>query len=335
MKDVALRAGVSIQTVSNLVNRRQHLMTGETRLRVEEAMTDLGYHPNMSARGLRSARTSTLGFLVLDPHVAFLADPLTDLLIAGAGDVARERGYSLLIHGGALGEPDPRFLAPVLESRVDGALVLLAGEEQLRLWYVKQLMDLQVEFVLFDQPMDDPSVSVVRAADRDAGRRLAAYLIAKGHRRIAFIAARVPWAVVEERHRGYREALDAAGIPIMPELELFEAGWEPAGGGEMALKVLGRGDPPTAIMCGSDVLALGALKALREAGLRVPEQVAVTGFDDFLFSEYIDPPLTTVKVPGYEMGRAGAEILIGRLEGDEPAERQKVLPVALCLRASA
>ena len=155
------------------------------------------------------------------------------------------------------------------------------------------------------------------------------------HRRIAFIAARVPWAVVEERHRGYCEALDAAGIPYMPELELFEAGWEPAGGGEMALKVLGRDDPPTAIMCGSDVLALGALKALRERGVRVPEQVAVTGFDDFLFSEYIDPPLTTVKVPGYEMGRAGAELLIGRFEGDEPAERQQVLPVELCLRASA
>lgn len=335
MKDVARQAGVSIQTVSNLVNRRLHLMTRETRERVEEAMADLGYHPNMSARGLRSAQTNALGFLVLDPHAGFLADPLTDLLIAGVGDVARDRGYSLLIHGGTPGQPDPSFLSPVLESRVDGALLLLSGEERLRLWYVEQLSHLRAEFVLFDQPMDDPSVCVVRAADRDGGRRLAAYLIAEGHRRIAFIAARVPWAVVEERHRGYREALAAAGLEASPELELFEGGWEPHGGGDMALKVLGLTDPPTAIMCGSDVLALGALKALREGGVRVPEDVAVTGFDDFLFSEFIDPPLTTVRVPAYEMGRLGAQILIGRLTGVEPAERQRVLPVELCLRASA
>ena len=127
MRDVAEHAGVSAQTVSNLVNNRLRQMSDETRVRIEGAMEQLGYHPNLTARSLRSARTTTIGFLLLDEGARYLADPMTDQVIAGVGDVARDRGYSVLIHAGRPGPPDSGLLKPVLESRVDGVLLFLSG----------------------------------------------------------------------------------------------------------------------------------------------------------------------------------------------------------------
>jgi DNA-binding LacI/PurR family transcriptional regulator len=142
--------------------------------------------------------------------------------------------------------------------------------------------------------------------------------------------------MVEERLRGYREALSHAGV-VAPELEATEGVWDPADGARMAERLLDLEEPPTAIMCGNDLLALGVLQAARVRGLRVPDDVAVTGFNDFEFARFADPPLTTVAVPGYELGRVGAESLIGRLGGEAPptAGARVTLPVTLQLRGSA
>ena len=135
---------------------------------------------------------------------------------------------------------------------------------------------------------------------------------------------------------GYREALSAAAV-VAPELELSGGVWDPANGAQMAERLLACPDPPTAIMCGNDLLALGALQAVRLRGRRGPDDVAVTGFNDFEFAQFADPPLTTVRVPGYELGRAGAESLIGRLAGDAPPPGggRVTLPVTVQLRGSA
>lgn len=335
MKDVAEAAGVSLQTVSNYVNGRLDQMAEPTRQRVEDAMQALAYHPNVSARGLRSARTRTLGFLVLDEHSSFLADPLTDLIMAGIGDVARARRFGILIQAAEPGSETTELLAPIFERRVDGAVVVLSGAPEVRLRHIERLGELGTPFVIFDETLDDTAVLSVRAADRDGSRRLTEYLISKGHRRIAFLAARVPWAVVEQRHLGYQDALRSAGIRRSPSLELFEAGWEPAGGAAMVEKLFSRARPPTAVMCGSDLLAVAAVHELRKRGLRVPEDVAVTGFDDFAFSAFVNPPLTTVAVPAYAMGRQAAEMLIDELEGRDPLVRQVVFSVDLRLRESA
>lgn len=336
MKDVAKRAGVSVQTVSNYVNNRSHLMSAATQAKVGEAMAELGYHPNMTARGLRSASTRTLGMMFMDPHAAYLADPLTALLIAGAGDVARERGFGLLIQNTRdYRKRDLGLLAPVLEGRVDGAMLLLTGEAKVRDWYLKQLEDRGVYYVIFDHPLRGGQGCSVRASDRESGREMAEHLIEKGHKRIGFVAAGVPWANVEERHAGYREALEAAGIKPDPKLELFEAGWEPSGGGEMVAKLLDSKKPPTAVMCGSDLLAIGAIREIKRRGMDVPGDIAITGFDDFVFSEYIEPPLTTVRVPAYDMGRQAALILIESLESGKRPSGEMVLPTELRRRRSA
>ena len=160
MRDVAEHAGVSAQTVSNLVNNRLRQMSDETRLRIEGAMEQLGYHPNLTARSLRSARTTTIGFLLLDEGARYLADPMTDQVIAGVGDVARDRGYSVLIHAGLPGPPDRGLLRPVLESRVDGVLLFLSGPPEQRQWYPARAAELGVPTVVLEEAGPDPGAQM-------------------------------------------------------------------------------------------------------------------------------------------------------------------------------
>ncbi len=335
MRDVAARAGVSAQTVSNLVNGRTHLMTEETRDRVSSAMTALGYHPNSAARGLRSARTHTVAFLVLDQDARFLADPMTDLIIAGIGDIARDRGYGVLIQAGRPDEASDALLTPLLEHRADGAFLFLSGEPELRRWYVERVIALGARAVVFEHVDPAPTITSLTAADRDGARRLTEHLLSRGHRRIAFVAARVPWPMIEQRRLGYFDALAAAAIEVDPALELFEGTWGTQLGPSLVDQLLRLDEPPTAIMCGNDLLALGVLQELRRRKLRVPADVAVTGFNNFDFAEFVDPPLTTVRTPGYEMGRAAAQNLIDALEGESPVEARLEFPVELMLRESA
>jgi len=335
LRDVADRAGVSVQTASNVVHERFDRMGAATRVRVQDATLELGYHPNLTARGLRSARTRTLGFLVLDEAPSFLADPLTDLLIAGVGDVARDEDYGVLLQGERPLAEARSLLRPLLERRVDGACVLMSGDPALRRSYIEQLSATGVPFVVFDELVEDPNVLSVRTDERDCARRLVEYLLHAGHERFGFIAAKLPWAVVEQRHLGYRDALAAAGVRHLPEFERFEATWQAQGGEQMASELLEHPTPPSAIVCGSDVLAIGAIHAARRLGRRVPDDVAVCGFDDFEFSRFVDPPLTTVRVDGYEQGRRAARMLVDGLDGRAVDQPHVLLHNQLIVRESA
>jgi DNA-binding LacI/PurR family transcriptional regulator len=336
MREVAELAGVSVQTVSNHVNGRYQYMAEDTRRRVATAMRELGYHPNVTARGLRSAETRTLGFLVLDQHARFLADPLTDLIIAGVGDVAREQGYGILIQSASPTEDSEDLLAPVLQSRVDGAFLLLSGEPEVREQTIRRVGETTRSFVVFDELVDDGEAMSVRAADRDGGRKIAEHLIERGHERIAFIGAEVPWAVVEQRRLGFDEALAAAGLELDPELTRMEAGWEPGSAVPIAEALLAVDPRPTAIVCSTDLLALATMHTALRQGLDVPGDVAVCGFDDFPFSQFTHPALTTVRIPAYDMGREAARILIDHLggNGDGAKPQQVELEVELMVRAS-
>ena len=332
MRDVAERAGVSVQTVSNLVNGREHLMKPETRERVTQAMVMLEYRPNASARGLRSARTRELGFLLLDDDAKFLADPMTDMVMAGAGDVTRENGYGLLIQSAGFGEIDDGLLRPLFESRVDGAILYLSGEPSSRDAYVRRVAELGLPAVLFGEARDG-SLPSVTAANFDGASRLATHLLEKGHTRIAFVAARTSWPMIEERYGGYRAALQAAEIEPARELQLFRGRWDAASGAEMAETLFELRDPPTAIMAANDLLALGVVRTARRRGLQVPGDVAISGFNNFDFSDFVEPALTTVSIPVYEMGRAAAAVLVDQLEGK--AERgSESFPVEILLRES-
>ncbi|MCX6415958.1 MAG: LacI family DNA-binding transcriptional regulator [Actinobacteria bacterium] len=334
MQDVASLAGVSLQTVSNFVNGRHDQMSEETLAKVSRALDKLQYRPNVAAASLRSQRARTIAFLVLDEHVAFLADPLTDLLIAGAGDVARDHGYGVLVQGARPDQLDAELLSPLFEGRADGAIIQLSGPRSLRRKTIDMASSAGLSIVIIDETGLSPDVMGVRAQQETGARQLAEFLIEAGHVRIGFIGAAVPWAVVEQRLAGFRTAMRRAGLPVDPGLILLEATYQARDGEVLTRRLLESKKPPTAIMCATDLLAAGAMRAARTMGLDVPRDVAVTGFNDFEFSEYLQPPLTTVRVPAYEMGRTATSMLISAIEDRTPPQLTAVFPTELVLRGS-
>ena len=334
MRDVAHLASVSIQTVSNFVNGRHDQMSENTLAKVAAAMETLQYRTNVAAASLRSQRVRTIAFLVLDEHVAFLADPLTVLLLAGAGDVARDHGYSVLVQGGRPDQLNGDFLSPLFEGRADGAVIQLSGPRAVRRETIEMASSAGLSIVVVDETGLSADVMGVRAQQETGARRLAEFLIEAGHVRIGFIGAAVPWAVVEQRLAGFRTAMRRAGLRVDPDLILLEATYQARDGEIPARRLLESKNPPTAIMCATDLLAAGAMRAARTLGLDVPRDVAVTGFNDFEFSEYLQPPLTTVRVPAYEMGRTAATMLISAIEDRAPSEQTAVFPTELVLRGS-
>jgi DNA-binding LacI/PurR family transcriptional regulator len=175
----------------------------------------------------------------------------------------------------------------------------------------------------------------VRAEQQRGARALTEHLIDAGHRRLSFLGAAVPWAVVEQRVTGFRQGLRSRGLDPKDHPVVLKAGYDAPGAELLAGSLLDVGveERPTAIVCASDLLAAGTLRAARTRGLRVPQDVAVTGFNDFDFSEYLDPPLTTVRVPAYQMGASAAAVLIGHLEGHAVAT-PRPFPVEVVVRGS-
>jgi DNA-binding LacI/PurR family transcriptional regulator len=320
--------------VSNVVNSRDFLMTPETQQRVLEAMRTLGYQPNSQARGLRSRRLYTLAFLLLDTDPRYLSDPMTDLIISGVGAVARDRGYTVLVHAAKSESFDYGLLDPLQQNRADGALLMLSGAPSLRLQYIQEVQRLTPNLVVFED-VESTSITSVTANNRQGSLDMTRRLIDGGHRRIAFIGSAISWPMIEQRLVGYKAALLEAGIGFDPTLTRFEGEWHASTGERLAAQLCDEADPPTALLAGNDLLAIGAIKALKERGLKVPEDFAVAGFNDFEFAAYTDPPLTTLKVPGFEMGSIAATKLIERIEGSDEEATATVLPVQIVARRSA
>jgi DNA-binding LacI/PurR family transcriptional regulator len=335
MRDVAEQAGVSLQTVSNFVNGRFDQMGEDTRQRVSSTMELLQYRTNVAAASLRSQRSRTLSVLVLDEQSAFLADPLTHLLIAGVSDCAKEHSYGVLIELGQHGISPSEFLSSVKHGRADGAVIQLYGSKALRNRYLAQAQQSGAPIVIVDEIGLDQAVMGVRATQESAAFELTNLLIDDGRTRIAFIGDAVTWAGNEQRISGYRSALRKRGLAVDKTLIRLDAQGACLEGERLARELLAVPDPPTAIMCSSDLLAAGVLKAARAMRLRVPRDLAITGFDDSPFAVALDPALTTVSIPAYEMGRRAAAMLIATISGDGVPEPHAALPAAIVRRQSA
>ncbi len=334
LRDVAAEAGVSIQTVSNVIHGRLEQMSATTQERVRSAMTALDYTIDRRASALRSGVTRTLAFLVLDEHAAFLADPLTAMIIAGVGDVARDNDYALLIQGAKPSSDGRQLLASLLDRRVDGAIVQLSGAVAVRRNLVERMHDAGLPLILMDELPEIGPVSVVRAEQRAGARKMTEHLLERGHRRIAFVGPKVPWAVIEQRLAGYRDALRAARLPADDELVRLEAEGYDSAQSHQVHALMSLSVAPTAILCSSDLVALGVMKELREGQRSVPRDVAVAGFDNFGFASEVTPSLTTVAVPGFEMGMRAAELLLHQIESNHSAPVDLLLPTQLLIRDS-
>lgn len=315
MRDVAKAAGVSVQTVSNVVNGRSRRTTQETEHRVRALLEELKFLPNVAARSLRSARTRTISFVVLDAAPHFLGDPMTDQFLAGLGDEVRERSHGLLISAARPGVGVESLVQPLVEGRADAGIFLLSGDRALRATYLEGLRGLSQPYALLQEhgaPGEEmPSIC---AEDRRGSRDLCQHLIRQGHERIGFLTAARSWSAIEERIDGYRDAHVEAGLVVDEVLVVTTGEFTPLDAAVAAGDLLDRHPRPTAIMCGNDLVALGVAKAARDRRLTVPTDLAITGFDDFDFARALDPPLTTVRIPGYEMGLHAAAALIDAVQ---------------------
>ena len=319
IRHIADQAGVSIATVSRVLNGRDDV-SDETRDLVRRVIRENGYTANRSARGLSGGRTGLVGILVPLVYPAYFAG-----ILAGAAEALSERGLQIVLSPTG-GEHDREVsVLDRLHGLSDGALIILPEESSAEL---EQLLDSGYRFVVLDplMPLDEriPSVSAAHTSGADQAMR---HLLELGHTRIGQITGPRGWLATEDRRRGYRAALSAAGILPDPALEV-EAVPEIGPGRDAAESLLALPEPPTAIFAFNDNIAIGILQAARARGLVVPEDLSVVGFDDVEHATIVTPALTTVRQPLAEMGRTGVSLLIRLLE----RQRFETLHVELATR---
>jgi LacI family transcriptional regulator len=324
MRDVAASAGVSLKTVSRVVNDEPSVRQ-ETARRVRSAIERLGFVPNELASGLRAGRAGALGLVIED-----LGNPFYSSIARVIEDLARERGHLLLI--GSCGEDPVRerdLVMRFLRRAVDALLLVPAGDDHRYL--LNELGDGGVPIVAIDRPVQGITVDTVLADNRGGARLAAEHLLAQGHERIAALVDTQAIWTARERLAGYREALGAAGVDVHPELirsELVDTA-----GAQAATEELLRLPPrrrPTALFTANNRITVGALKAMRAAG----RQPAVVGFDDFELAEMLATPITVVRQPPAVLGRLAAEAAYARLDDPSHPPRQQVVTCELVVRGS-
>lgn len=325
--DVAQRAGVGIGTVSRVLNNSPHVRE-VTRQRVLQAITALDYHPSPAARSLSLNKTATVGIVV-----PFFTRPFFVEVLRGVDSELVQNDYNLILYSVEQKALKDYYLRDLpMRRRVDGLLLISLWLEDAD---ARALARARIPTVLIDSRHPDFSSVTV---DNVAGARLAVtHLIEQGHRRIGFVSGRLDdpfgFPTSRERFMGYCQTLEEHGIPFRPDYHQIGE-FTAQSGRECMDRLLALDAPPTAVFLTSDTQALGALQAIRESGRRVPEDIAVVGYDDIEVTQYVG--LSTVRQPMFQMGQEGARLLLAMLsEGPAAAEPTRVsLPIELIVRGT-
>ena len=321
--DVAARAGVSYATVSRVVNGNPRVRE-TTRERVQSAMLELGYVANVAARALAKGKTQAVGLLAQE-----IDNPFFSVVIKGIDHEISAASYDLMLcttHNRR--EKESEYVARLSHGMVDGLLIVLPHELPS---YVSELRAERYPFVLIDHDSDAPGCTIINAANRPGTREGIAYLIGLGHRRIGFITGRPDVGATRQRLAGYHDALSAAGLRPDDALVVEGDFLEPRGR-EAALELLSLADPPTAIFASSDAAAFGVLGAARDAGLRVPGDLSVLGFDDVVEASYPSSALSTVRQPLREMGHVAVRQLMSLIADPTQVPQRIVMDTELIVR---
>ena len=327
IKDVAAQAGVSYQTVSRVINDKGEV-SPEVRTRVHAAIADLGYRPSAIARSMVRGRTHTLGCIA--PN---LVDYTFACLVEGAKAEARQRGYFLLA-ASAEQESDASALCDELLSsgRVDGLLAINPYADG-RYHCFEQLITQGAAIVYYGVGRLRTGVSAVGLDDENGAYQLARHLIQLGHRHIAMLTGPRNEDCVQDRSAGFERALQEAGLSASSDF-MWMGDWSATSGYQAMQQWRASGANFTALFAQNDRMAVGAIKAARDRGLRVPQDLAVVGFDDMPLASYFDPPLTTIRQDFFEQGRRGARILIEKIENPSRPPERVVVPARLVIRES-
>jgi LacI family transcriptional regulator len=325
MHDVARVASVGTMTVSRVLNRSAKV-SEETAQRVYRAIEQLGYRPNETARALRSLKSRTIGLIV--PSIA---DPFFAVCAHAINTVAREHGYSVIL---TTSNEDPvteyAEAQSMLQRHVEGLLVIPADTRHSR---ISREEFTGTHIVTFDCPAGDERIDSVQVENESGAKRAVQHLIeTHGHKRILFLGFNRSLFTVRSRFDGYRQAVEEAGLEAASSFDCTST----EATAEVLGRRLGRRNSPTALFTANNIITRFTLRALVESGVRVPEQVALIGFDDFELAEIMRPTLTAVRQPVSELGRVAANLLFERIRSDEfPAEGNRIiLPVELVIRNS-
>jgi LacI family transcriptional regulator len=327
LHEVARRAGVSAMTVSRVVNGRGRV-DSETRQRVEEAIQALDYVPNRIARGLISQKTQTIGIIVPD-----IVNPFFAPVVRGAESAARKAGYRVLLCNS---EGDLRlereYIEDLVAHRVEGLLLAPASDRSRS--SILSLLRGGFPLVLIDRALPDADCDTIVSDNTQGARRLIEHLIAIGHREIAHVSDAEDTSTGRERLRGYREALEAAGIPFQLEL-VVRTTVDRIGGYRAAQEILARDPLPTAIFAVNNMTAVGTMEALRERSLSVPKDMGLVCFDDVEHLAVLSPTLTVIDQPAETFGSLGVQLLLERMTGKANSRpRRIILQTDLIVRQS-
>ena len=323
--DVAREAKVSIATVSRALNT-EALVRGTTRERIDAAVKKLRYLPHSGARSLIMRETRTIGVLLPDIFGEFFSE-----VIRGLDDVARKRGYSLLVtctHGDSR---SAQAMLKAMHGRVDGLVVL---SSDLGTQAFLRVLPRRTPVVFLNRVMGSDQYDSISVDNQRGAVAMTRYLLGLGHERIVFVTGPTENRDAEERRLGYREAMDTHSGATLECLE-FNGDFSEDSGYQAACSILQLQPRPTAIFAANDAMAIGALCALKERGIRVPEDVSLAGFDDIPTIQYLSPPLSSVRTPISALGSNAAVRLLARIEAAGSIKpRQQILDVLLAVRAS-
>lgn len=327
LEDVARAANVSISTVSRVLNGSS-LVAEETRKRVQQAIEALGYQPSRVARRLRRERrpANLIGLIIPDIQNPFFAD-----LARGVEDVAQQHGYMVFLGNSDEDAAKEKLYLDLMRAESVDGLILPPNAE--RDAAASELARSGLPMVCVDRRLAKVTVDTVVVDNVRGAYEAVEHLIRLGHRRIGFIEGRPELSTSKERLEGYRKALKDYGTEPDPAL-VRQGDSRQASGRRLTLELLESPDPPTALFVGNNLMTLGALEAIHSLGLRIPEDIAIVGYDDMPWALAFNPPLTAVRQPGYEVGRRAMELLLQRIREPKRSTTLVLLQPELIVRES-
>jgi DNA-binding LacI/PurR family transcriptional regulator len=330
-QDVANLAGVSRTTVSLVLNDVEGIhISPETRQKVRDAAENLGYIPNATAQALATRRAKAIGLVMTRSPHHIASDTFLPQILGGLLEVAKQHKLHLLIESVEAEHQDRVYLELARAKHIDGMILLTPRIDDAAL---RRLEEIDAHTVVMGK-LANSNLYSIDVDNQLAARKATQYLIDIGHARIACIAnAPASFSSAHERVLGYKDALVASGI--IPEDDMIRyADFDPQSGFGCMKSLLTSGKKFTAVFVASDNVAMGAKSALREAGLRIPEDVSIMGFDDIPWAQYSDPPLTTIRLPAQKLASEACLLLLDLMKGSEPEERNLVLDTELVVRNS-
>lgn len=314
IRHIAKEAGVSVATVSRVLNHPEHVAP-KTREKIEKIIAETEYTPNWFARGLNFNKTGTIGLMI--PHIL---NSVHMEIAKGVEDVAHHKDYiSLMCNVENNAEKERMYLNRLIKRKVDGIVFICSSLDKEDFDLVKEQ---NIPLVLIGEHKNVPGFHLVSINCKQASRKAVIHLLGNGYKKIAFLYGTDPKTENEHKRAGYEEVLKEEGIPVRSEY-LRETDNSIEGGYLGAKKLMELADPPEAIFASSDYIAFGAMDALKDKDLSIPEDIAVMGFDNVRMSNLVEPKLSTVEVPLHKMGVYGARLLFDMIENQEDAEEKQ------------